>query len=316
MIDTLLLGNFLFLTLKNAVPLILATTGEVIAERSGVINLGVEGSMILGSLVGVAVTLISGNFIIGFIAGGFAGLFLSLLHGLVAVVLGANQIVSGIAITMAGLGLTSLLGRGYVGRSLYGLRPTPLYPYEISAPDEVKPLLTAIIKHDVIVYVSILIPIMVALLLFRTKLGISIRACGESPVIAESLGVNVTLIRFLSVSLGGFLYGLGGAYLSLGIVGTWVDNITAGIGWIAVGLVAFSMWMPIRVLPSSYLMAALISMSYILQGKIGVSSYFLSMIPYLSTVVILTLINVERFRVKIGAPNALGKPYVREERLG
>ncbi|MEM1983162.1 MAG: ABC transporter permease [Sulfolobales archaeon] len=316
MIDTLLIGNFIFLTLKNAVPLILASTGEVIAERSGVINLGVEGSMIVGALVGVVATSLSGNFLIGFIAGGLTGLLLASLHGLVTVIFGANQIVSGIAVTMTGLGLTSLLGRGYVGKSLYGLRPTPLYPFDILLPDNIRPLITAVLKHDVIVYVSILIPFIVMWLLFKTKLGSSIRACGESPVIAESLGVNVIFIRFSSVLMGGFLSGLGGAYLSLGVVGTWVDNITAGVGWIAVGLVAFSMWMPIRALLASYLMAALISMSYILQGKIGISSYFLSMTPYIATVIILVLVSVERFRMKVGAPNALGKPYIREERLG
>lgn len=316
MIDTFLVGNFIFLTLKNAVPLILASTGEVIAERSGIINLGVEGSMAVGALVGVIATLMSGNYVLGFIAGGLAGLLLASVHGLITVVLGANQIVSGIAITMSGLGLTALLGRGYVGRSLYGLRPSPLYPYDIVVPDYLKPLLTALVKHDVIVYLSIITPLLATWLLFKTKFGSAIRACGESPSIAESLGVNVILVRFSAVLLGGFLAGLGGAYLSLGIVGTWVENITAGIGWIAVGLVAFSMWMPIRALFASYIMAALISMSYVLQGKIGISSYFLAMIPYIGTIVILTIVNIERFKLRLGAPTALGRPYIREERLG
>ncbi len=315
MIDTVLLGNFIFLTLKNAVPLILASTGEVIAERSGVINLGVEGSMLMGALVGVVATLMSGNFLVGFVVGGLAGLLLALIHGLVSVVFGASQIVSGIAVTMMGSGLTALLGRGYVGKSLYGLRPTPLYPYDIPLPEEVKPLAGAIMKHDIIVYLSVLIPVFITWLLFRTRYGSSVRACGESPAVAESLGASVVLIRFSAVSLGGFLAGLGGAYLSLGIVGTWVENITAGVGWIAVGLVAFSMWMPVRALLASYLMAALISVSYILQGKIGISSYFLAMIPYIATVIILTAVNIERFKLKLGAPAALGKPYLREERL-
>lgn len=316
MIDTALVGNFIFLTLKNAVPLILASTGEVIAERSGVINLGVEGSMLMGALVGVIVTLLSGNFMLGFFAGGLAGLLLALIHGLVSVVFSANQIVSGIAVTMMGLGLTSLLGRGYVGKSLYGLRPPPLYPYDIAVPENLRPLLTAILRHDVLVYISVAIPLLVTWLLFKTRYGSAVRACGESPVVAESLGANVILIRFSAVLVGGFLAGLGGAYLSLGIVGTWVENITAGIGWIAVGLVAFSMWIPIRALLASYMMAALISMSYILQGKIGISSYFLAMIPYIATVAIITVVNVEKFKLKVGAPTALGRPYIREERLG
>ncbi|MEM1801796.1 MAG: ABC transporter permease [Sulfolobales archaeon] len=316
MIDAALLGNFIFLTLKNAVPLILASTGEVIAEGSGVINLGVEGSMIMGALVGVVVTLLSGNFMLGFFAGGLAGLLLALIHGLVSVVFSANQIVSGIAVTMMGLGLTSLLGRGYVGKSLYGLRPPPLYPYDIAVPESLRPILVAILKHDILVYISVIIPLLVTWLLFKTRYGSAVRACGESPVVAESLGANVILIRFSAVLLGGFLAGLGGAYLSLGIVGTWVENITAGIGWIAVGLVAFSMWIPVRALLASYMMAALISMSYILQGKIGISSYFLAMIPYIATVIIITVVNVEKFKLKVGAPTALGKPYIREERLG
>ncbi len=316
MIDTFLVGNFIFLTLKNAVPLVLASVGEVIAERSGIINLGVEGSMVVGALVGVAVTLMSGNYLLGFAVGGLAGLLLASIHGFITVVFGANQIVSGIAVTMTGLGLTALLGRGYVGRSLYGLRPSPLYPYDVGVPDYLKPLLAALVRHDIIVYLSIIIPLLATWLLFKTKYGNSVRACGESPSVAESLGINVILIRFSAVLLGGFLAGLGGAYLSLGIVGTWVENITAGIGWIAVGLVAFSMWMPVRVLMASYIMAALISMSYILQGKVGVSSYFLAMIPYIGTIMILTIVNVERFKLKLGAPTALGRPYIREERLG
>ncbi|MEM4939043.1 MAG: ABC transporter permease, partial [Sulfolobales archaeon] len=267
-------------------------------------------------LVGVVVTLLSGNFMLGFFAGGLAGLLLALIHGLVSVVFSANQIVSGIAVTMMGLGLTSLLGRGYVGKSLYGLRPPPLYPYDIAVPESLRPILVAILKHDILVYISVIIPLLVTWLLFKTRYGSAVRACGESPVVAESLGANVILIRFSAVLLGGFLAGLGGAYLSLGIVGTWVENITAGIGWIAIGLVAFSMWIPVRALLASYMMAALISMSYILQGKIGISSYFLAMIPYIATVIIITVVNVEKFKLKVGAPTALGKPYIREERLG
>jgi simple sugar transport system permease protein len=316
MIDMVLIGNFIFLTLKNAVPLILATTGEVITERSGVINLGVEGCMIVAALVGVVTTLLSGNYLVGLLLGGLVGALLALLHGLATVVFGANQIVSGIATTMVGLGITSLLGRGYVGRSLLGLRPSPLYPYDIPLPDYLKPLASAIVKQDVVVYISIIIPILCMWFLFKTKLGGAIRACGENPVVAESLGVDVVKTRLLAVGLGGFLVGLGGAYLSLGIVGSWVENITAGIGWVAVGLVAFSMWVPLRALLASYMMASLISISYMLQGRVGISSYFLSMIPYIATIAILAIVSVERFRLRLGAPAALGKPYIREERLG
>jgi len=316
MIDIVLIGNFIFLTLKNAVPLILATTGEVITERSGVINLGVEGCMIIAALVGVVATLLSSNYLVGLLLGGLVGALLALLHGLVTVVFGANQIVSGIATTMVGLGITSLLGRGYVGRSLLGLRPNPLYPYDIPLPDHLKPLVVAIVRQDVVVYISIIIPILCMWFLFKTKLGSAIRACGENPVIAESLGVDVIRTRLLAVGLGGFLVGLGGAYLSLGIVGTWVENITAGIGWVAVGLVAFSMWVPLRALLASYMMASLISLSYMLQGRVGISTYFLAMIPYITTIAILAIVSIERFRLRLGAPAALGKPYIREERLG
>lgn len=315
-IDTFIIGNFIYLTLKNAVPLILASSGEVVSERAGVINLGVEGSMLVGALIGVITTLVTGNVWLGFLIGGLAGSALALLHGLTSVLFGGNQIVSGLAITMVGGGITALMGRAYVGRSLFGLRPPPIYPYEVPGPDYLKPILSSILKQDIMVLISIAMPLLITYMLFRTKLGSAIRACGENPVIAESLGVNVITTRLVAVGLGGFLSGLGGAYLSLGVVGSWVENLTAGMGWIAVGLVPLAMWIPSRTLLTSYFMAALISASYMLQGRIGVSSYFLVMIPYITTVVALSIVSIERFKIKLGAPSALGKPYIREERLG
>lgn len=315
-IDMQLVGDFIFLMLKNAAPLIFASCGEVISERSGIINLGVEGSMLVGALVGVIATLTTGNVWVGIAVGGVAGSLIALIHGFITAVLGGNQIVSGIAVTMMGMGLTSLVGRGYVGRSLLGLRPKPVYPLDVPGPYEIKPLVAAFIKQDAVVYASIILPFLITLLLFKTKLGTAMRACGENPIIAESLGVNVVLTRLLAVILGGFLAGIGGAYLSLGVVGTWVENVTAGIGWIAVGLVAFGMWMPVRTSLASYLIAGLIALAYILQGRLGISSYFLIMIPYITTIAVLAITNIERLRIKLGAPAALGKPYIREERLG
>lgn len=315
-VDPIFVGSLTYLTLKNAVPLILASCGEVISERAGVINLGVEGSMLMGALIGVITTFSTGNVWVGLLVGGLAGSLLALLHGLIVVVFGGNQIVSGIAITMLGAGLTSLLGRWYVGKSLLGLRPPPIYPYDIPGPDYIRPILASILRQDLMVFIAILIPIAINYMLFKTKLGSAIRACGENPVIAEALGVNVLNTRLLAIGLGGFLAGLGGAYLSLGVVGSWVENLSAGMGWIAVGLVPLAMWVPARTLLTSYFMAMIIAISYILQGRIGVSSFFLVMIPYITTIVILTIVSIEKFRIRLGAPAALGKPYLREERLG
>jgi len=314
--ELFLVGNFIGLVLKNSVPLVFASSGEVITERSGVINLGVEGVMAVGALVAVIVALSTGNPWLAILIGGFTGLLFSLIHGLVTVVLGGNQIVSGIALTLAGLGITSILGKDYIGALLLKYKPSPIYVGPALGPEGIRPIIMAFLTQDVLVYIALLLPAILYVFLFKTKLGAAIRACGENPVIAESLGVNVIATRIIAIGIGGFMAGIGGSYLSLGIIGTWVEGLTAGMGWIAVGLVAFGMWTPLRTVIGAYLVGALTAAEYILQGMVGISTYILHMLPYIATIAILTVASIERFRRRLGAPAALGKPYIREERLG
>ena len=314
--ELFLIGNFIGLVLKNSVPLVFASSGEVVTERSGVINLGVEGVMAVGALVAVVVAISTGNPWIAILAGGFAGFLFSLIHGLVSVVLGGNQIVSGIAVTLAGLGITSILGKDYIGALLLKYKPIPIYSGPPIGPENIRPIIMAFLTQDVLTYIALLLPAILYVFLHKTKLGTAIRACGENPIIAESLGVNIIVTRIIAIGIGGFMAGIGGAYLSLGVIGTWVEGLTAGMGWIAVGLVAFGMWTPLRTVIGAYLVGALTAAKYILQGMVGVSTYILHMLPYIATIAILTIASIERFRRRLGAPASLGKPYIREERLG
>ncbi len=313
--DIFVIGTFIGLVLKNAVPLVFASLGEVVSERSGVINLGVEGIMIVGALTAVIVALATGNPWLALLVAGIAGFGFSLIHGFISVVLGGNQIVSGIALTLAGLGITSILGRDYVGALLLGNRPSPILPASIG-PEEFRPLIAAFLCQDPMVYIALVLPVAVSTLLMKTKFGAAIRACGESPIIAESLGISVIKTRVAAVGIGGFLGGIGGGYLSLGIIGTWVEGMTAGMGWIAVGLVAFGMWSPYRTVIGAYLVGALTAAEYMLQNVVGIGTYILHMLPYVATIAILSIASIERFRRKLGAPAALGKPFIKEERLG
>jgi len=305
------------LTLSAAVsagtPLVFAAVGEILAERSGVLNLGVEGMMLLGAVASFLAATASGNPFVGLAAGVLAGGALSLVHAFLAVTMRANQIVSGLALVIFGTGLATFLGNPIEGdplRSRIVDMPVPL----LSGIPVLGPVL---FRQDVLVYASWVVVAVAAFYLVRTRAGLTVRACGESPETADAMGLNVARVRYVHVVLGGLLAGAGGAYQILARVPSWSGaGTTAGIGWIALALVVFAAWRPWRALFGAYLFGAALAANFALQAA-GVNllpAEFLSMLPYLLTILVLVVLSARGARKRLGAPAALGEPYVREER--
>ena len=293
-------------TIRVGTPLLFATLGEIYAERSGVLNLGVEGIMLTGALAGFVVALWTGSPVLGLLAGATAGGLISLIHAFLSISLKANQIVSGIALTIFGTGLTGLLGRKFVGIQM----TRRFSPISIPLLSEI-PVIGPLFNSNAMVYLSLALAFLLWFVLFKTRLGIHIRAVGENPAAADALGVNVCLIRYLCVIIGGILAGIGGAFLPLGKPLSWTENMTAGLGWIAVALTIFAMWHPGRAVFGSYLFGVVFWLAYLLQPYFA--SNILNMAPYILTMIVLLLGTREILRKRIGAPSALGTPYQRDK---
>jgi simple sugar transport system permease protein len=291
--------------------ILLATLGEILAQRAGVLNLGVEGMMLTGALAGFAIAHATGSHGAGFAAAGAAGALLALVHALLTVGLRASQVVSGLALTILGTGLSGFFGRTLTGRPLPTLPDLPvplLADLPVAGP--------VLFRHDPAVYGSWLAVAAVWVLLGRTRLGLHLRAVGEDPHAAGAAGIGVARIRCLAVVLGGGLAGLGGAYLSQVHTGMWVQNVTAGQGWIALALVVFALWHPGRAVAGAYLFGGITALQLRLQAAgTMVPVHFLLMLPYLATIAILALVSSrDRRRGSLHAPAALGLPFDPEER--
>jgi len=300
--------------IRAGTPLLLGTLGEIYAERSGVLNLGVEGMMIMGAVTGFGITLTTGNVWLGLVMAALAGGLIALIHAFVSISLRANQTVSGLALTMFGLGLSGLLGKRYVGTPLpFRLRAVP-----IPLLSDIPILGPVLFQHDPLVYLSLLLVPSLWFLLFKTRVGISIRSVGEAPATADALGVNVFLVRYICVFFGGVLAGLGGAYLSVVYAPAWIEGMTAGAGWIVIALTIFAMWSPTRALLGAYLFGWVKVLQYKLQPPppegLGLSPNLLNMLPFILTILVLLAGTGEVMRKRIGAPAALGLPYAREEK--
>ena len=292
--------------ISAATPLLLAGIGELVVERSGVLNLGVEGMMLAGAVTAFAVTFSTGSYTAGIVAAGIAGMLLALIFGVLTLTLVSNQVATGLALTLFGLGLSALLGDAFVGSPV---QPLPkLHVAGLSDLPVVGPILFG---QDVLVYLSVLLTLGVAFFLKRTRGGMILRACGDSDVSAHSIGYDVIRIRYLAVLFGGMCAGLGGAFLSLAYTPMWVENMTAGRGWIALALVVFASWRPLRLLLGAYLFGGVTILQLYVQGMggIGVPAQVMSMLPYLATIVVLTVISAGSVRGKLDAPACLGKPF-------
>ncbi len=285
---------------QSGTPILYATLGEIFTERSGILNLGVEGIMIIGALSGFLVAKITGNPYLAFVAAGCAGTCAASIHGLVCLVFQGNQVVSGLALTILGVGLANYLGTAYVGVSAPGFQSLP-----IPLLSQIPVLGPVFFSQDLLVYVTYIIPLLMWLFLYNTRFGLSLRATGEYPSAATAAGLNVVAYRWLGVLAGGFFMGLGGAYLSLAYTHLWTNNLTAGRGWIAVALVIFAFWRPTRAVFGAYLFGGIMALQLRLQASgTQIPSSLLLMLPYALTVAVLVLASWRRG--KTDEPGALG----------
>ncbi|EEE43946.1 MULTISPECIES: ABC transporter permease [Stappiaceae] len=296
----------LLTVITAATPLLIAAIGELVVERSGVLNLGVEGMMIMGAVIGFAVANQTGSGTLGVIGAIAAGMAMSALFGFLVLVLVANQVATGLALTILGLGLSGMIGEAYIG--VPGLRIPELYIPILSDIPFIGPVF---FQQDAIVYIGFALVIGVAYFLFRTRAGLILRSVGDNHGSAHALGYSVLKIRFMAVLFGGACAGLAGAYMSLAYTPQWVENMTAGRGWIALALVVFASWLPFRVIIGAYLFGAVSVLNLHAQAiGLGVPSQFLSSLPYLATIGVLVLISANRRLTLVNTPACLGKPFV------
>lgn len=301
-------------------PLLYAALGELLAERSGVLNLGVEGMMLVGAVMGFwAVQRVHGGSAVALAAGigvaALAGTVMAAVHAFLVITLRANQIVSGLALTIfaGAAGLSSYLGNdldlaGSPARHQF----QEIWPRSLQDLPVIGPV---IFGQSLLVYASWLLVALVALYLTRTRPGLNVRAVGESPAAADAMGISVAVYRYAHTLVGGALAGIGGAAFSLSITPQWVDGLTEGAGWIAIALVIFSFWRPTLCLAGAYFFGAFTALPFALQSHgVTVAPQLFQTLPYVATIVALVLVSSRAARLRFGAPGALGLPYVREER--
>jgi simple sugar transport system permease protein len=298
--------------IASGTPLIFAGIGGVIGERSGVLNLGMEGMMLMGAVSAFLINSVTSSPTISFIAAGIAGALLALVHAGLTISLRANQIVSGLALTIFGTGLANYLGTPIEGERL----KASFGHLDIPVIHELPWIGHILFEQDVLVYFSWLVALLGSFYLNRTRTGLGMRAVGENPATADAMGIRVAATRYAHVAIGGVMAGFGGAYVVLRIVPSWSQaGTTAGLGWIALALVVFAGWRPLRVIVGAYIFGIALQANFALQAAdINlIPAEFLAMLPYLLTVGILVVLTASK-RDRAGAPAALGLPFVRDER--
>ena len=310
----ILTSTFVISVLVSAVragtPLFFATLGEILTQRAGVLNLGVEGMMIVGALSGFMGSYYTHNPWVGVIVAMVCAGLISLVHAFLCITLKSDQVVSGLMIVLLGTGLTSFIGESMVGKSGYGFEPI-----HIPGLSDIPFLGPVLFSYNILVYIAVICVPLSWFFLFKTRLGLEVIAVGENPATADTLGIPVNRIRYICVFVGGMLSGLGGCFLSLAYTRIWVDQMTAGRGWIAIALVIFAAWTPQRALIGAYLFGGIEGLQLRLQtAGVGVSYHLLQMMPYAATILVLIFSAREKFRRSMGAPESLMKPYMREER--
>ena len=307
--DGLIWISLLSAAVSAGTPILFAALGELLCERAGVLNLGVEGMMLVGAVSGFLTAVATGNIAAGVLVAVLAGGMLAAVHAFVSVTLGANQIISGLALTLFGTGVSSYLGKHAIGIPL----PVTMQAFPIPALSAIPVLGEIFFRKDPLVYWSYLLVPALWFWIFRTRYGLNLRAVGESPDTADTLGINVFATRHAYVIAGGMLAGLGGAYLSLVYTPCWIENMTAGRGWIAVALVIFAVWSPPRAMLGAYLFGGIDVLGFRIQTLgLMVPSFFLKMLPYIFTIAVLVVITAYTSRRHVLGPSALGKPHERE----
>jgi ABC-type uncharacterized transport system permease subunit len=287
-----------------ATPILLAALGELIVEKSGVLNLGVEGMMLIGAVTGFAVTSVTGYAFIGVLGAMLAASLAALLFGYLTLTLTSNQVATGLALTIFGVGLSSLIGEGYVGKTVDVF--ASVFPASLAE----HPVLRVVFGYSPIVYFSLFMTAAVAFFLKKTRAGLVLRAVGESDTSAHSIGYSVIGVRYAAVAFGGAMAGAGGCYYSLVLTPMWAEQLTAGRGWIALALVVFSSWHAGRLLAGAYLFGAVMTLE--LHAKAAgfslVAPEFLAALPYLATITVLALISLRK-STGAQAPACLGQPF-------
>ena len=288
-----------------ATPILLAALGELIVEKSGVLNLGVEGMMIIGAVCGYVVAINSGSPWVGFIGAAAGGAALSLVFGVLTQYMMTNHVATGLALTLFGLGLSSLIGTDYLQ-----LRPPPVAELNFGPLADIPFFGVVLFQHDLIVYLSLALVAAIWAFLKYTRAGLILRAVGESHDAAHALGYKVVHVRLMAIAFGGACAGLGGAYLSLIRVPQWTEGMTAGAGWIALAIVVFGSWKPVWVLVGAYLFGGVTVLQLNLQAAgLAVPVEYLSMSPYLITILVLVIMSSGRGRAALNAPADLGKTF-------
>ncbi len=313
-----LVVSILSIALAAGTSLVFATIGEILTERSGILNLGVEGMMIMGAVAAFAAAFHSESAWVGAGVAMIVGGLMALIHAFLTVSLRADQVVSGLALTLFGSGLASFLGQrlGPEGAPLVGLRGPRFQDVSLPILGDIPYIGEALFNQDVLVYLMYLFVPLSWFFIYRTRPGLHLRAVGESPQTTDAMGVNVFKLRYLYTVVGGMLVGLGGAHLSLAYTPGWSENLTGGRGWIVIALVIFATWNPVRAVLGALLFGGVNAIQFRLQASgTTIPASLLNMTPYILTVVVLVMITLfEGFRRRLGAPAALGLPYMREER--
>lgn len=286
-------------------PILLAALGELVVEKAGVLNLGVEGMMIVGAVCGFIAAVNTGSPWLGFVFGALCGAALSMIFAILTQYLLANQVASGLGLTMFGLGFAALLGHKYAG-----LKPPKFNTLEIPVLSDIPVIGPLLFRHDPMIYISIALVIAVWYFLNRSRAGLVLRAVGENHDAAHALGYKVIRIRLMAIGFGGAMAGMGGAYLSLVRVPQWTEGMTAGAGWIALALVVFASWKPGRALIGAYLFGGVTILQLNLQAAgLSISPAYLSMTPYLVTIIVLVIMSSDKARASLNAPASLGKLF-------
>jgi len=299
------LAQLIVLTLAAGTPLVYAALGELVAERSGVLNLGVEGMMVVGAVTSFIVAATTHSPWLGVVAGVAAGAALSLIFGVLTLSLMANQVASGLALSLFGIGLSAFVGLNYVSVVI-----TPITPLALPVLSDLPVAGKLLFGHNPLVYLSLALFLAIHFFLYRTRAGLIVRAIGESPQSAHAIGLPVARVRYCAVMFGGACAGLGGAYMAVAYTPMWVEGMTAGRGWIALALVVFASWKPWRILAGAYLFGGVTLAQFQAQGiGVDIPSQLLSMLPYLATIVVLAIISRDAVAVRFNAPASLGRPF-------
>jgi general nucleoside transport system permease protein len=299
------LTQLVMLSLAAGTPLVFAALGELVVEKSGVLNLGVEGMMLVGAVTSFIVAAGTQSPWLGVAAGALAAAALSLVFAVIALTLRANQVATGLALSLFGVGLSAFIGRPYLSVVIGGIGPLG-----VPALTELPIVGTLLFGHNPLVYASLALFAVVQWFLYRTRAGLVLRAVGEAPQSAHAIGYRVIAIRYAAVVFGGACAGLGGAYLAVAYTPSWVEGMTAGRGWIALALVVFATWKPWRVIVGAYLFGSVTLAQFQAQASgVAVPSQLLAMLPYLATIIVLAIISRDATTIRLNAPASLGKTY-------